>query len=191
MTSSYYIGVDVGTGSVRANLVKADRTVIASSIYEILTFRDPDDSRILEQSTTNIWSAISEAISSIRLKSGIPPSAVKGLGFDGTCSLVVIDVNGDPVVVTTGDHLGQLGPRDVILWADHRAEEEAQIINDAILTGKHHSGRVMSVRLLSSFAPLAKVLSSVYQLTARDGLAQDPLAQETHGPCSLRPLSIL
>ena len=183
MTSSYYIGVDVGTGSVRANLVKADGTVIASSTHEILTFRDPDDSRILEQSTTNIWSAISEAISSIRLKSGIPPSAVKGLGFDATCSLVVIDVNGDPVLVTTGDHLGQLGPRDVILWADHRAEEEAQIINDA---GKHHSGRVMSVRLF-----ICTDWQNVYQITARDGLAQDPLAQETHGPCPLRPVSIL
>ncbi|KAF8329937.1 hypothetical protein F5887DRAFT_1082160 [Amanita rubescens] len=60
----------------------------------------------------------------------VPPSSVKGIGFDATCSLTVTDANGEPVIVTRGDQLGQYGERNVVLWADHRAEEEAELIND-------------------------------------------------------------
>jgi ribulose kinase len=141
----YYVGVDVGTGSVRASLVKPDGTIIASSTQDILTFRDPDDYRIFEQSTANIWSAISTAIQSIVAEAKIRPDTVKGLGFDATCSLAVCDLDGKPVVITKGDQLGQHGERDVILWADHRAEEEANIINATGSIVLDYVGGTMSV----------------------------------------------
>jgi FGGY-family pentulose kinase len=145
MTETYYIGVDVGTGSVRVSLVKNNGSIVASSAKETLTFRDPDDHRIFEQSTTNIWSGISTAIKKILAESQISPSAVKGLGFDATCSLAVSDFSGEPVVVTKGDQLGQLGGRNVILWADHRAEQEADLINTTGSVVLDYVGRVMSV----------------------------------------------
>lgn len=144
-SQSYYIGVDVGTGSARASLVKKDGTVITSSTQETMTYRDADDHRIFEQSTSNIWSAISTAIKKCLAESKVPGSAVKGLGFDATCSLAVTDLEGEPVTVTRGDQLGQLGDRNIVLWADHRAEKEADLINSTGSVVLDYVGGTMSV----------------------------------------------
>src|ERR1700676_511765 len=56
----------------------------------------------------------------------LPPSAVRGLGFDATCSLVVLDAAANPLTVSTsGD-----ARRNVIVWMDHRAIAEARLVND-------------------------------------------------------------
>ncbi|KAF9004763.1 FGGY family of carbohydrate kinase [Cyathus striatus] len=128
-TESYYIGVDVGTGSVRASLVKKDGTTVASSTQDTITWRDQSDHRIFEQSTADIWQGISASIKQCLKESRVDPRAVKGLGFDATCSLAVTDLEGEPVTVTKGKELGEHGERDIILWADHRAEKEAELIN--------------------------------------------------------------
>jgi ribulose kinase len=146
---NHYIGVDVGTGSVRAALVKKDGTVVASSTHNIATFRDPSDHRIFEQSTANIWSGICTVVRRVLSESQITPFAVKGIGFDATCSLAVCDLAGDPVVVTRGDELGQTGDRNIILWADHRAGMEAELINRTGSVVLEYVGGTMSVRLRS------------------------------------------
>ena len=59
-------------------------------------------------------------------EAALPPSAVKGMGFDATCSLVVLDAAGHPLTVSTsGDER-----RNVIVWMDHRATTEARLVND-------------------------------------------------------------
>ncbi|KAJ7087257.1 hypothetical protein B0H15DRAFT_983301 [Mycena belliarum] len=126
---NYYLGIDVGTGSARASLVSANGKVVASSTVETITWRDPNDHRIFEQSTENIWAGISSAIKTCLSESGIAASAVKGLGFDATCSLAVTDLAGKPVQVSKGAELGKHSERNIILWADHRAEKEADLIN--------------------------------------------------------------
>jgi D-ribulokinase len=60
------------------------------------------------------------------VEAAIPPSAVKGLGFDATCSLVVLDGAANPLTVSSsGDDR-----RNVIVWMDHRAIAEARLVND-------------------------------------------------------------
>jgi ribulose kinase len=145
-SESYYIGVDVGTGSARASLVKQDGTVLSSSTQETITYRDPNDHRIFEQSTNNIWAAISTAIKDILAESKVSASNIKGLGFDATCSLAVTDLNGEPVVITGGETLGSAGDRNIVLWADHRAEKEAEIINSTESIVLNYVGGTMSVR---------------------------------------------
>lgn len=151
MSEIYYIGIDVGTGSARASLVGKDGTVVASSTHETITYRDPEDHRIFEQSTSNIWSSISAAIKDCLAESKVSPSAIGGLGFDATCSLAVSDFEGKPVVVTKGEHLGQLGDRNVVLWADHRAEKEADLINSTGSVVLDYVGGTMSVRFTACF----------------------------------------
>lgn len=145
--AAYYIGVDVGTGSVRAGLVKPDGTIAASFTEETITWRDEEDHRIFEQSTNNIWTGMCSAIKACLKEANVQPSEVKGLGFDATCSLAVADQNGEPVVVTRGDQLGQNGDRNIILWADHRAEKEAELINSTGSVVLDYVGGTMSVRL--------------------------------------------
>ncbi|KAJ3975946.1 Pentulose kinase [Lentinula raphanica] len=144
---SYYIGVDVGTGSARAVLVDDHGSTIASHTKETTTWRDHDDHRIFEQSTNNIWDSISSCIKKCLAESKIPPSSVKGISFDATCSLAVSDFNGDPVIVTKGDKLGQNGDRNVILWADHRAEKEAELINSTGSVVLDYVGGTMSLEM--------------------------------------------
>lgn len=144
-TETYYIGVDVGTGSARACLVKKDGTVIGSSTKETITYRDPHDHHIFEQSTNNIWDGIATCIKEVLAESKIPKEAIHGIGFDATCSLAVSDMNGDPVVVTGGDDLGAVGDRNIVLWADHRAEKEAELINSTGSIVLNYVGGTMSV----------------------------------------------
>ncbi|KAJ7367864.1 FGGY family of carbohydrate kinase [Mycena albidolilacea] len=147
MSESYYLGIDVGTGSARASLVSADGNVVASSTVETKTWRDPDDHRIFEQSTSNIWASISSAIKTCLSTSQIAPAAVKGIGFDATCSLAVSDLDGAPLQVTKGADLGAPGERNIILWADHRAEKEANLINNTGSVVLDYVGGTMSLEM--------------------------------------------
>ena len=146
-SSAYYIGIDVGTGSARAALVQHDGTLVASSTQETRTWRDTKDHRIFEQSTTDIWAGICKTVRAVLAEARVSPEQVKGIGFDATCSLAVSDLEGNPVTVTKGDRLGQIGERNIILWADHRAEEEANLINSTGNVVLDYVGGVMSVSL--------------------------------------------
>lgn len=148
-SDALYIGIDVGTGSVRAALVAHAGAVVASATKDTTTFRDEKDHRIFEQSTTEIWSAICACVKNVLDEARVDPSRVKGVGFDATCSLAVTDLQGNPVTVTKGGELGKNGDRNIILWADHRAEEEAKLINSTGSVVLDYVGGVMSVSLLS------------------------------------------
>jgi len=146
--AAYYIGVDVGTGSARAALVQRDGTLVSSSTSDTPTWRDDGDYRIFEQSTTATWAAICSAVKEVVAVSKVDPSDVKGLGFDGTCSLAVTDMEGTPICITSGENLGLEGERNIILWADHRAEKEAELINSTGSVVLDYVGGIMSVSIL-------------------------------------------
>lgn len=106
------------------------------------THRSPADHRIFEQSTTDIWASLAKCCQKILQTSQINPAQVKGIGYDATCSLAVVDRSGNPMSISREDpsqpnsgvgeddkYLGLPGEWNVILWADHRAEEEAEVIN--------------------------------------------------------------
>ncbi|ELT96310.1 hypothetical protein CAPTEDRAFT_197093, partial [Capitella teleta] len=54
--SDYFVGVDVGTGSVRAALVAADGTIISVATQDILVYSTAAD--FYEQSSEEIWQAV-------------------------------------------------------------------------------------------------------------------------------------
>ncbi|KAI6128387.1 hypothetical protein EDD16DRAFT_1690301 [Pisolithus croceorrhizus] len=145
--TDYYIGVDVGTGSARACLVSSKGSIRASNTQDTSTWRDPHDHRIFEQSTTDIWLKICTAVNKVLEDSKVDPAAVKGIGFDATCSLAVADFQGNPVTVTKGADVGQVGTRNIILWADHRAEEEAELINSTKSIVLNYVGGTMSLEM--------------------------------------------
>ena len=76
-------------------------------------------------------------------------------------------MNGDPVVVTGGPDLGQNGDRNIILWADHRAEEEADLINSTGSKVLEYVGGVMSVGFDLLWNPLPKLISSIMSNSSR------------------------
>ena len=118
-----YIGVDVGTLSARAGIFDSVGQLIASARRPIAIWRAPGD--IVEQSSDDIWRAVTAAVREAVEASGLPPEAVRGMGFDATCSLVALDRDARPLSVSPTD----APERDVIVWMDHRAVDDANRIN--------------------------------------------------------------
>lgn len=119
-----YIGVDVGTSSTRAGVFDETGKLLGIARHPIRTWHEAGD--IVEQSSGDIWSACVTAVRTAMAEAAVSPDAVKGIGFDATCSLVVLASDGAPVSVSaSGDP-----QRNVIVWMDHRAIAEAQKINE-------------------------------------------------------------
>ncbi|WAC28480.1 FGGY-family carbohydrate kinase [Ancylobacter sp. SL191] len=118
-----FAGIDVGTGSVRAGIFDAAGTLIASAKRDIRMWKEPGD--IVEQSSADIWAGVCASVREAVAKAGIAPADIKGIGFDATCSLVVLGEGGASLPV--GRH-GDAA-RDIIVWMDHRATGQADRIN--------------------------------------------------------------
>jgi len=120
---NYYIGIDVGTGSARAGIFDASGRMVGSSSREITLWRPQSD--LVEQSSENIWEACCKAVREAMAAAGLKGEQIQGVGFDATCSLVVLDAADRPVTVSPSGHDEQ----NVIVWMDHRAIEQARRIN--------------------------------------------------------------
>ena len=118
-----YLGIDVGTGSARAGLFDGAGTLKGSASHPIRIFRPAED--FVEHSSEDIWRACGEAVRGALRAAGADAGQVRGIGFDATCSLVILDANDRPVGVSPG---GQ-DADNVICWMDHRATAEAARIN--------------------------------------------------------------
>ena len=168
---SFYLGIDVGTGSARAALARPDGTILASASQDTRTWRDPTDHRIFEQSTTDIWNSICLAVREVVARSNVSPKHINGIGFGATCSLAVTSWEGEAITVTRGAQLGESGERNVVLWADHRAEKEADLINSTGSSVLDYVGGTISVCLLyairSTRGTLAKRFPRFYYYSSR------------------------
>jgi ribulose kinase len=89
-TAKNYVGVDVGTGSVRAALVSSEGRVVRTHSRE-LSIHNPRPDFYL-QSSTQIWQLVGECVRQVT--DGDLGNSVIGVGFDATCSLVVVDADG-------------------------------------------------------------------------------------------------
>jgi len=141
-----------------------------------MTWRDPSDARIFEQSTADIFDAICTCVHQVMRSAGVKKEDVKGLGIDATCSLAVVDTQGEPVCVSRGaDRCGRPGQRNIVLWADHRAEEEAALINKSGSVVLDYVGGAISVSGINHVS--GSYLSSV---SAGNGDSEDTVAQEAY-----------
>lgn len=119
----FLIGVDVGTGSTRAGVFAPHGRLLGVDKRPITVFRE--GGAIAEQSSAEIWAAVCSCVRGAVAAAGVDPGEIAGIGFDATCSLVVLGEGGEPLPV--GDP--QRPERDIILWMDHRAVGQAERIN--------------------------------------------------------------
>ena len=119
-----FIGVDVGTSSARAGVFDESGKLLATARHPITIWHEAGS--VVEQSSSDVWAACVTSVRAVMAEAALSPSAVKGMGFDATCSLVVLDAGGNPLTVSaSGDER-----RNVIVWMDHRATAEARLVND-------------------------------------------------------------
>ena len=122
MTTSCFLGVDVGTGSVRAGVFDATGALLGTGRQPIRMWREVGD--IAEQSSEDIWQAVCGSVRAACVAACVDGAAIGGVGFDATCSLVLVGADGAPVGVGSGP-----AERNIIVWMDHRATEQARRIN--------------------------------------------------------------
>ena len=115
------VGVDVGTGSARAGVFTSDGRMLAQAAAPIRRWTPRPD--FVQQSTADIWDAVAGAVRQALAASG--GVRVRGIGFDATCSMAVLDADGNPVSVDPDGDPAQ----DVIMWMDHRALDQTARIN--------------------------------------------------------------
>lgn len=133
-----FIGVDVGTTSARAGLFDSAGTLLATARRPIALWREAGD--IAEQSTEDIWQACAGAVRDALTEASLSPALVKGIGFDATSSLAVVDPAGQPLSVSpSGDP-----QRNIIVWMDHRAIAQARRITETHDPVLRHVGGILS-----------------------------------------------
>jgi FGGY-family pentulose kinase len=115
------LGVDVGTGSARAGAFTLEGRMLGQAAQPIRMWKPESD--FVQQSSEDIWIAICTAVRSVL--SRLPDVQVAGIGFDATCSLVVLDAAGQPVSIS----LDGAAEQNIIVWMDHRAAAQAERIN--------------------------------------------------------------
>ena len=119
-----YLGVDVGSTSARAGLFDGQGGLRGTGRAG---FDTHSDGARAEQSSAAIWDAVGMAVRAAMADAGADADAVRGVGFDAACSMVVLDADDGPVPV--GDDVGGGPARDVIVWMDQRATGQAAWIN--------------------------------------------------------------
>ncbi len=123
MSERWFLGIDVGTASVRAGLFDAAGRMAGLGTRPIQIWRPQPD--FVEQSSEDIWQACCESVKEAMRAAGLSAEQVGGIGFDATCSLVVLGDDDRPVTVSpTGS-----AEQNVIVWMDHRAIGQADRIN--------------------------------------------------------------
>lgn len=161
--STCFVGVDVGTGSVRAGVFDDTGHLLGSSTSSI-SIRQPEPGHF-EQSSEEIWRACCTSVRQALRQSSRSSEDVAGIAFDATCSLVI---RGN-VPLSVGHDLPDDVPcrsgagYDIIMWCDHRETQEASMINES----KHRlldfvGGKVFPEMELPKLAWLKKYRPDTY-----------------------------
>ena len=120
-----YLGIDVGTGSVRVGAFDSKGYLKGTGKQDIKIWRPQPN--FVEQSSEDIWKATGQAIRESLSAGKIKAKSVRGMSFDATCSLVALANEFEPITVSpTGNH-----QQNIIVWMDHRAIKQAHAINTA------------------------------------------------------------
>lgn len=117
-SAAYLLGIDVGTGSVKTELVRDDGTRWARS-SEPYRLHSPHPGWA-EQDPQDWWDAVTTAVGDVWRRAGTPTGAHVTVGLTGQMhTTVLLDASRDPV-------------RPAVLWCDTRAEDQARAIAEAV-----------------------------------------------------------
>ena len=125
--AKFYVGVDVGTGSARACVIDQSGNML--SLAEKPIKREQLISNFITQSSREIWNAVCYCVRTVVEESGVDPERVRGIGFDATCSLVVVSATNFEEIAVGPDFTNN--DQNIILWMDHRAMKETEEINSS------------------------------------------------------------
>ncbi len=118
MSSSYLLGVDIGTSSIKTVIIDTGAKVIAEETdsYRLI---NPDQVSV-QIDVADMWRAFIRTVSTIVSKKKIDPAQIQAIGISCLCpGLVALDASGNPLI-------------DPIIYSDRRSTQEAAIFRDKI-----------------------------------------------------------
>ncbi|KAG9061775.1 hypothetical protein KI688_006926 [Linnemannia hyalina] len=143
-----FLGVDVGSGSSRAALITDTGKLLAIHSTPFSTSRPAPD--YFEQSSDEIWASICTSVKAALQIAKVDPSQVHGIGFDATCSLVAYTSGtpetAQPVSISPSSNFEDHN-RNIIMWCDHRAKDQAIRITETRHDILKNIGGVMSLEM--------------------------------------------
>ncbi len=150
----YFLGLDVGTQSVRAGFFDGQGVAVAFGVSGLeTTYPRPGWA---EQDPADWWHAARKAVSLAMRAAGLTADQVAAIGLDCTaCTVVACDLEGRP-------------SRKALLWMDQRSALEAETISqtrDPVL--RYVSGRVSPEWMLPKALWLKRNEPDVYQRSPR------------------------
>lgn len=123
MNNPVFVGIDVGSASVRAGIFDTTGKRLGFAVRPIAQFHPR--ALFVEQSSSDIWTQTCAAMQEALRAAQVQPQRIAALGIDATCSLVAVGADATPVSVAEDGDLS----RDIIMWMDHRSGEQATTIN--------------------------------------------------------------
>ncbi|QYR21227.1 ribulokinase [Paenibacillus sp. sptzw28] len=177
MSSKYAIGVDYGTESGRAVLVRlSDGAEIAEHVtpyrHNVIDEKLPESGLKLEhdwalQHPADYIEVLTQSVPAVMKESGIDPAEVIGLGIDFTaCTMLPIDQAGQPLCF---DPAYKENPHSwVKLWKHHAAQDEANLINEiAAKRGEsflpRYGGKISSEWMLAKSWQILNEAPEIYE----------------------------
>jgi len=123
-----YLGVDLGTSSVKTILMNADQQVLASASAE-LTVQRPQDGWS-EQDPESWWLAACQTLDQLSAENRVAFSQVKGIGLSGQMhGATLLDKNNKVLY-------------PAILWNDSRSEEQCKTLEANCNNSRELSGNI-------------------------------------------------
>jgi xylulokinase len=117
MSSPYILAHDLGTSGNKATLFDAEGHLLSSAFAAYPTaYPQPNWA---EQEPADWWRAVCATTRELIQKCGVPPGEIAAVGFSGMMmGCLPVDAAGTPL-------------RNCIIWADQRAQAEAQTVAEA------------------------------------------------------------
>jgi xylulokinase len=109
--STYFLGIDVGTGGTRAVLIDRSGAVIGSAAHEHLPFTSPHTGWA-EQDPHDWWHACKHAVRQVITAIGTPPEQIACVGLTGQMHGAVLLDQSNNVL------------RPALIWCDQRTQEQ-------------------------------------------------------------------
>ncbi|GAI01729.1 unnamed protein product, partial [marine sediment metagenome] len=201
--TKYSIGVDFGTESGRAVLVKVDNgEEVASSVYE---YKDgvideflPDTGIRLEpdwalQNPADYIQTLEKTIPALLKKSGVNARDIIGIGIDFTsCTMMPTDKRGTPLCLI--DKYRNNPHSWVKIWKHHAAQPEADKINEVARKRSEkflarYGGKYSSEWFFSKSLQILNEAPSIYQAADRliegaDWIVLQLIGEERRNSCT-------
>ena len=95
---NYFLSVDVGTKEVRVGIVSQSGVLIDKCERKISLFNPQEN--YYEQNSEEIWDKICQLVFHLTSTHENIKKKIRGISFDATCSLVLLDENNSPVSVS-------------------------------------------------------------------------------------------